>query len=107
MRWAMEKGGTIDRLRSRGGRKSWHPRVAALLIVLWTAAAAGQPNPRPQANVYPDFSNTADTLLRTAAGHAKVGQWSETVDLYQRVISQFGETVAPLPKDDEAAAGAE
>src|SRR5262249_5117807 len=39
----------------------------------------------------------------TAASHVQAKQWAEALDLYQRVIQQFGETVAPVPKDDPAA----
>ena len=49
---------------------------------------------------YPDFSDTADALLRNATGHAKDRQWTEAVEIYQRVIQQFGGKVARLPKDD-------
>jgi outer membrane protein assembly factor BamB/tetratricopeptide (TPR) repeat protein len=55
---------------------------------------------RTATRFYPDFSDTADALLRNAASHARDGQWAEAVDIYQRVVQQFGDKVAKLPKDD-------
>ncbi|MGE5754275.1 MAG: PQQ-binding-like beta-propeller repeat protein [Planctomycetaceae bacterium] len=64
---------------------------------------AQPPGPnRAATKFYPDFSDTADALLRNAASHARDGQWSEAVEIYQRVIEQFGDKVAKLPKDDPA-----
>ena len=57
---------------------------------------------RTGSKFYPDFSDTADALLRNAASHARDGQWAEAVEIYQRVIQQFGDKVARLPKDDPA-----
>jgi outer membrane protein assembly factor BamB/tetratricopeptide (TPR) repeat protein len=57
---------------------------------------------RTGSKFYPDFSDTADALLRNAASHARDGQWAESVDIYQKVIQQFGDKVAKLPKDDPA-----
>ncbi|HWE36355.1 MAG TPA: PQQ-binding-like beta-propeller repeat protein [Isosphaeraceae bacterium] len=54
------------------------------------------------ARFYPESSTVADALLRNAAAHARDGQWAEAVEIYQKVIAQFGETVAALPKDDPA-----
>ncbi len=48
----------------------------------------------------PDSSGPAETLLRNAASHVRDRQWSEAIKLYQRVIEQFGEKVAKLPKDE-------
>ncbi len=39
---------------------------------------------RATTKFYPDFSDTADALLRNAASHARDGQWAEAVDIYQR-----------------------
>ena len=64
--------------------------------------ASAQGPARTASKFYPDFSDTADALLRNAAGHARDGQWAEAIDIYQRVIQQFGDKVARLPKDDPA-----
>src|SRR4051794_32906363 len=90
--------------RYRSGRASW---FGFLGLVGW-ACWAFLPGPGPvlaQGNrtatqFYPDFSDTADALLRNAASHARDGQWAEAVEIYQRVIQQFGDKVAKLPKDD-------
>jgi len=82
------------------GRVGW--------AVVWTGMALNCPHGlaqgfnRTATKFYPDFSDTADALLRNAASHAREGQWAEAVDLYQRVIQQFGDKVARLPKDDAA-----
>ncbi|MDR3635330.1 MAG: hypothetical protein P4L84_16115, partial [Isosphaeraceae bacterium] len=67
------------------------------------APSGAQAPARTASKFYPDFSDTADALLRNAAGHARDRQWAEAIDIYQRVIQQYGEKVAKLPKDDPAA----
>jgi outer membrane protein assembly factor BamB len=76
--------------------------LAGTLGIVATFAHAQGPN-RTATKFYPDFSDTADALLRNAAGHVRDGQWAEAVEIYQRVIQQFGDKVAKLPKDDPAA----
>ncbi len=64
------------------------------------------PENRPAARgaqFHPDASFTAESLLRTAAQHVQNQQWAEAIDLYQRVLHEFGDTVTQLPKDDPAA----
>jgi cellulose synthase operon protein C len=80
--------------------------VLAALISVWCLnpphpAFSQAPN-RPATRFYPDSSENAETLLRNAAGHARDGQWGEAIDIYQRVIQQFGDKVAKLPRDDPA-----
>jgi outer membrane protein assembly factor BamB/tetratricopeptide (TPR) repeat protein len=76
------------------------------------ASAPGQgpmPGARQGPRFHPDASFTAESMLRNAAGHVKAGQWSEAIDLYQRVIREHGEAVTQVGKDDPAgenAAGA-
>jgi outer membrane protein assembly factor BamB len=70
---------------------------------LLTKVAAGQAPTRSASKFYPDSSDTAEKLLRNAAGHVRDGQWSEAIEIYQRVIEQFGDKVAKMPKDDPAA----
>ena len=69
-------------------------------LMLAPALSSAQAPGRTGSKFYPDFSDTADALLRNAAGHARDGQWAEAVEIYQRVIQQFGDKVARLPKDD-------
>jgi outer membrane protein assembly factor BamB/tetratricopeptide (TPR) repeat protein len=73
---------------------------AAGLAVLLGGSASGQGQNRSAAKFYPDTSDTAQKLLRTAADHARGKQFSEAIQIYQRVIEQFGDKVAQLPKDD-------
>jgi len=76
------------------------PVYLVFLATFWTDPVVAQAPNRTATKFYPDFSDTADALLRNAAGHARDGQWSEAVDIYQRVIQQFGDKVARLPKDE-------
>ncbi len=85
-------------------------RFPSRLVLFLTSIVLGLPlsqgwaqvPPRLTSKFYPDFSDTADALLRNAASHAKDGQWAEAIDIYQRVIQQYGDKVARLPKDDPA-----
>src|SRR5262245_50353649 len=68
----------------------WWRRCGLCMVLLWGATWCGiVPTARAQgpsrsAKFYPDFSDSADALLRNAAGHARDGQWAETVEIYQR-----------------------
>ncbi len=77
------------------------PLVGSSCWRLSTARAQG-PN-RPSVTFHPDSSYTAETLLRNAANHVRDQQWSEAIDLYEKVIQQFGESVALVPRGDPAA----
>ena len=55
---------------------------------------------------YPDSSDPAETLLRNAASHARDRQWSEAIDIYQRIIDQYGDKVAKLPEGRSGAGDA-
>ena len=81
------------------------PVVAWLvgLLLLVAGSARGQGPNRSSAKFYPDSSDTAEALLRNAASHARDRQWSAAIEIYQRVIDQFGDKVARLPKDEPAA----
>lgn len=73
------------------------------LPLLGTGPIEAAQAPRRQApSVYPETSNTADQLLRAADSHVQAKQWSEAIDLYQRVIQQFGGAMAALPTGPEA-----
>ncbi|WP_165243569.1 outer membrane protein assembly factor BamB family protein [Paludisphaera soli] len=76
-----------------------------LFCALAATAARGQVPGRSASKFYPDSSEAAESLLRNAANHARTGQWSEAVAIYQRVIDQFGDKVARLPRDLAAAPG--
>jgi outer membrane protein assembly factor BamB/tetratricopeptide (TPR) repeat protein len=81
-------------------------RLLPLVAVLcFLAALSGSPilgqfgNRTGATKFYPDFSDEADNLLRNAANHARDSQWGEAIEIYQRVIQQFGDKVARMPKD--------
>lgn len=72
------------------------------LLCLLTLAAGpvwAQAGGRGASKFYPDSSEAAETLLRNAAEHARAGQWAEAITIHQRVIDQFGDKVARLPRD--------
>jgi len=87
-----------NEIRGRIGLKL--ATLAWCALMLAPALSSAQAPGRTGSKFYPDFSDTADALLRNAAGHARDGQWAEAVEIYQRVIQQFGDKVARLPKDD-------
>ena len=72
------------------------------LLVLLVGSSRGQGPNRSSAKFYPDSSDTAEALLRNAASHARDRQWAAAIEIYQRVIDQFGDKVARLPNDDAA-----
>jgi outer membrane protein assembly factor BamB/tetratricopeptide (TPR) repeat protein len=78
--------------------------VLLVAVVGWCqgrSAVAQEPAPgRAGTTFYADFSDTADALLRNAASHVHDGQWAEAVEIYQRVIQQYGDKVARIPKGD-------
>ena len=85
----------------------WHGLLVLVLVGLSLAGGrvAAQINPRAATKFYCDSSDTADALLRNATSHVRDRQWAEAVDIYQRVIHQFGEKVAKLPREDGGADG--
>lgn len=71
-----------------------------LLVGNW---GLGQVLPRrPGPRFSAETSHTADALLRNASANAKNQQWAEAIEIYQRVIQQFGDKVAELPGSDPA-----
>ncbi len=94
-------------------------RIAAvgLLVLACGVPSPGQVIRRPNnpfampmvesggARFYPDTSSVADALLRNAAAHARDGQAAEAIEIYRRVIDQFGDVLYKLPSDESAPAG--
>ena len=85
-------------MNRNSGRSRWRRAAAltGLLLALATTAPAlvlaqDPPAVRAASRFHPDASFTADSLLRTAAGHVKNGQWAEAIGLYQRVIREFAD----------------
>lgn len=96
---------TWSRLDGREGATAPSRFVGVVLILICgaaTAPALGQVGARSASKFYPDSSEAAEALLRNAANHAKSGQWPEAVAIYQRIIEQYGEKVARLPRDPGA-----
>jgi len=70
-------------------------------LILVEGAARGQGPNHGASKFYPDSSEKAETLLRNAASLARDSQWSEAIEIYQRIIDQYGDKVAKLPKDKD------
>jgi cellulose synthase operon protein C len=66
------------------------------------SSAQAQGLTRPIPRFHPDDNFDAERLLRNAASQAKGGQWSEALNLYQRVISQYSDKVAKVPAENVA-----
>ncbi len=71
-----------------------------LSIVATSWPVLGQGPARSGSRFIPDDSDDAQRLLLNAANHARDRQWSEAIDLYQRVIDRYGDKVAKLPKGE-------
>jgi outer membrane protein assembly factor BamB len=95
----------MARFRSRSDKRTGTVRlvVSGLLVGLLSLSpgfARAQAPSRSPSKFYPDSSDPAEKVLRNAASHARDGQWSQAVELYQRVIDQFGAKVAKVPKEE-------
>ncbi|MBV8310109.1 MAG: hypothetical protein JO344_06960, partial [Planctomycetaceae bacterium] len=90
-----------------GARALAYPVLSLMLLVCGLIAvegvARGQGPSHGASKFYPDSSEKAETLLRNAASLARDSQWSEAIEIYQRVIDQYGEKVAKTPKAEPGA----
>jgi len=76
----------------------WAWLVGSVGLLAGSVWAQGPARSAPKFD--PDWSGTAEKLLRSAASHVRDRQWSEAIKIYQRVIEQFGDKVAKVPKDE-------
>jgi outer membrane protein assembly factor BamB/tetratricopeptide (TPR) repeat protein len=74
--------------------------IAVLFFGCTGRAATGVPH-HSASKFYPDSSDTAEALLRNAAGHARDGQWAEAIEIYQRIIDQYGDKVGKIPREED------
>src|SRR5205085_618416 len=97
------RSGKVGR-SGRAGRGGLAWRIGLLAGLVWLGLAGGSARAegpgRGGSKFHPDSSDTAESLLRNAANHARDRQWSEAIRIYQRVIDQYGDKVAKLPKDE-------
>ncbi len=70
-------------------------------LISLEGVARGQGPNHGASKFYPDSSEKVETLLRNAASLARDSQWSEAIEIYQRIIDQYGDKVAKLPKDKD------
>lgn len=78
--------------------KTWLKSLACcfcLCICLKTPAAPGA---EPSA-VYPNDSDMAETLLRTATANEADKQWSEAGEIYRKVLAEFGDRAIRAPEE--------
>ena len=109
------RGGTGDGhvpiASGRSARARGLPVAPRDLSRFWSGCLAGaarsgamaQAPARSGSRFIPNDSDDAERLLRNAANQARDRQWSEALDLYQRVIERYGEKVARLPKGEPGA----
>ena len=81
---------------ARPSRLKTSAMLGLLIAVSLATSSRGQAPPRTAAEVYPETSYQADSLLRSAAVHARDGQWAEAVEIYNRVIDNYGDKVVEL-----------
>ncbi len=92
----------------RSGRRArvrhwiWLPILVLAAVPAPTSLRAQGPN-RGAPKFDPDWSVPAANLLRNAAAQVRGKQWSEAIQMYQKVIEQFGNKVAALPADEQDA----
>ena len=80
------------------------------LVIAWTglvppAFSQGDfrtGNLQARTKVYFDTSYKADADLRSADNHVRAGDYAEAIEIYQRVIQQFGDKVVDVPSDPKA-----
>ncbi len=77
----------------------WLAGVLGVIVVTGGLVRAQGPV-RNASPFTPDSSDDAERSLRNAASHVREGQWSEAIDIYQRVIERYRDKVAKLPKTE-------
>jgi len=78
--------------------------VGILGMVVFAGPAGRAQGPgRTGSRFVPDSSEEAERKLRNAATHAQDHQWSEAIEIYQRVIDQYGDKVVKRPKEEPGA----
>ncbi len=86
-------------------------RVAVILTAVLGGVGSAQFDFRPpmggptqaSSKVYFDTSHEADARLRSAENHVKAGDFAEAIDIYQRVIQEFGDKVVEVPAEEGVA----
>jgi outer membrane protein assembly factor BamB len=80
--------------------RRWRPALRifwTLLLTPWCVVARAQFDGASRVtSVYPDISIEAATHLRTAASYVSDQNWSEALDLYQKLIEKFGDKVVQV-----------
>jgi outer membrane protein assembly factor BamB len=87
------------RTANRGALRLFSLAVISYGLILSGSLAHGQGANHSASKFYPDSSDPAETLLRNAASHARDSQWAEAIGIYQRIIDQYGDKVAKLPRE--------
>ncbi len=85
----------------QGGGRRWGAVVA--FVTAWSLVGActyAQQAGRVSTHFLPDESPDAEKQLQGAASHVRDQQWSEAIQIYQRIIDKYGDKVARLPRDE-------
>ena len=74
--------------------------LIGFLATILAGVHARAQNPGRSASKFVPDSSDSEAKLRTAAGHARDHQWSEAIDIYQKIIDRPGDKVVKVPKDE-------
>ncbi len=70
--------------------------VLFLLLLMSPILLPAQEGLTPS-SVYPDDSDAAESMLRSASAFIRDRQWQEAADMYQKIIAQYGDRAVRIP----------
>ncbi|MFM7592802.1 MAG: tetratricopeptide repeat protein, partial [Isosphaeraceae bacterium] len=70
--------------------------VFLLFLAFLTSILPAQEGLLPS-SVYPDDSDAAESMLRSASAFIRDGQWQEAADMYQKIIAEYGDRAVRIP----------
>ena len=79
---------------------AWRFCVLRLIVAGLSLVATDTAQAAPPSSVYPDDSDMAETMLRSARANEADKQWAEAADIYTKVLQEYGSRTIRLP--DEA-----
>lgn len=79
---------------------AWRFCLFRLFVLSWAMLASTSiVQAAPPSSVYPDDSDMAETMLRTARANEADKQWAEAADIYTKVLQEFGARTIRLPDE--------
>lgn len=78
-----------------------HPMLSQAWCLLSIAFAAmpGAVLAAPPSSVYPDDSDTGESMIRSAQANMRDKQWAEASDIYRRAMKDYGDKAIRLPDE--------